>query len=181
MFSIETNVEFSYDASTLKKSFLESGGNMLTIQADTNGFANIELYNELFPFFENDSELVTDEMWKRMFYTSLSHINKHIRMVVPEGYSSIGVFDINKGSITIPVSLAEYNEADLQVMDSAIYDALVYGAVAEWFTNAGVEALVKMSREKQAESLSNLAFAARKLEATLLRKPQKSAIFDSMI
>ena len=181
MFSVGANIEFSYDASTLKKSFLESGGNMLSIQTDTNGFANIELYNELFPFFENDSELVTDEMWKRMFYTAQTYIHQSIRKLVPADYDSIGSFDINDGSISISISLADYNKADLQVMDATIYDALVYGAVAEWFTNADVEPLIKISRDKQAESLTSLALVTRKLEAVLLRKPLKSAIFDSMI
>jgi len=181
MYNIGNTVEFKYDATTLKKAFLESGGNMLTISTNDDGSANFELYNELFPFFENDKELITDEMWKRMFYTSISNINTIIRKIVSDSYTENGAFDINDGEIVIPIAVADYNEADLQVADSCMYDALVFGAVAEWFTNSDVEPLIKLSKDRAGESLTKLSLAVRKLESVFLRKQINSPIFDSMI
>lgn len=181
MFSIDTNIEFSYDATTLKKAFLESGGDMLMLQTNQDGSADINLYDEMFPFFENDSELVTEQMWSRLFKSPISSINIVIRKIISDDYDTESNDDINNGDIAIPIASADYNEADLKVMDTALFDAMVYGAVAEWYVNTDVEALIKLAKEKEAEAISKLSIVVKKIESVFLRKPLKSAIFDTMI
>jgi hypothetical protein len=180
MFNIGSDIEFMYNSTTLKKAFLESGSNMLSIPVGQEGYPNIESYSELFPFFEDNGELVTDDMWNRLFSSALSNVNLVINKLVADNYSTTGQFTIDS-DIVIPIKGAEYNEADLTVADNAIFDALVYGAVAEWYTNTNVEALVTLSKNRAAESMSKLIAVVKRLEGVLLRKRLNSPIFDSMI
>lgn len=177
-------IAFEYSPAVLKKSFLESGMNMLDMARNTTGVPDIDEYLRKFPFLENGGELVTDEMWRRLFVVPSRHVDGILRMISPEKYSTAVKTDINDSLGYIRFCIGynnECNPSDLRSADSAIYDVLVYGALSEWFTTSGIPALSETSAAKMNAALSDLSFSVKKLEFILLREQCLSPIFDDML
>lgn len=176
-------VEFRYDSSVLKKSFLESGTNMLDMVIENGGGPDIDEYLRRFPFLENGGALVTDEMWRRLFAVPSRYIDSSIRMIISNAYGELSVDDINQQE-AMSYRIRHDDEcspADLRSADGAIYDVLVYGALSEWFSNSGVPALVTISAGKMDAARASLLYSVKKLECVLLRQQCASPVFDDML
>lgn len=172
---------FKYDSDVLMRSFLESGINMMDISNKSTGEPDIETYVEHFPFIDNAGGLVTDEMKRRLFVSPTKGIDNVIRMLVGKEYDKESQTDVKNEYILFSIEDDLYNPADVQAIDNSVYEALVYGALSEWFANSGVPSLITQSKTKQDEAMSHLMFCSKKLECVHLRKQAESPIFDNMI
>lgn len=172
---------FEYITSVLMRSFLESGINMMDIAMTQGGAPDIESYVEHFPFIDNERGLYTEEMSRRLFTSPTRGIDNIARMLVVRDYDRLSATDINGDRIAFPIRIDDYNPSDVQVFDNSIYDALVYGALAEWFANSAVPSLIEQAARKRDEAMAHLAFCAKKLECVLLRQQCVSPVFDDML